>query len=120
MVRTGLRLVIGSWKIIETWSPRTLRIASSSRVVNSLPLSLMLPSIRPLAVGTRRMMERAVTLLPEPLSPTTATVSRASMVKETALTTGFQTSSTRNEVVSRSMARTGVTARPGAWGRWRP
>ena len=28
MVKTGFRLVIGSWKIIEIWLPRMLRISS--------------------------------------------------------------------------------------------
>ena len=36
-VMTGLRLVIGSWKIIEISLPRTARIASSSSAVSSRP-----------------------------------------------------------------------------------
>ncbi len=28
IVKTGFRLVIGSWKIIEIWFPRMLRISS--------------------------------------------------------------------------------------------
>ena len=53
------------------------------------------------------MMDSAVTLLPEPDSPTTATVCRAPMSKLTLRTTAFHSPCTRNEVVSSRIARTG-------------
>ena len=89
MVSTGLRLVIGSWKIIATSLPRTSRIAWSGNFRRSRPASLILPSMRPFSCGISRMTERAVTLLPEPDSPTIATVSLAPMSNDTLRTTGI-------------------------------
>ncbi|UIJ88688.1 hypothetical protein LZK77_23170 [Rhizobium leguminosarum] len=48
-----------------------------------------------------------MTLLPEPLSPTIATVSPGMTSKETSRTTGFQSPSTRKEVVRFRTERTG-------------
>ena len=76
MVSTGLSDVIGSWKIIATSLPRTPRIASSLSVSRSTPSSLTEPpTMRPGGSGTSRMSESAVTLLPQPDSPTIASVS---------------------------------------------
>src|SRR5205807_8216962 len=50
----------------------------------------------------------AVTLLPEPDSPTMATVSRAATSKETLRTTGIHRVSRMNEVVRPEIDRTGV------------
>ena len=118
MVRTGLRLVIGSWKIMETSLPRTLHIWSSVSSARLIPPSMIRPSTRPLTEGTRRMIDKAVTLLPDPDSPTIATVSRGLMSKERLRTTGRHTPSTRKEVVSPSTDRTGlsVTVRPSVSG----
>ena len=88
MVSTGLRLVIGSWKIMAISLPRTSCIACSGNVRRSRPASLMLPWMRPLSSGISRMTERAVTLLPEPDSPTIATVSFAATSNDTLRTTG--------------------------------
>src|SRR5882724_10394673 len=112
MVITGLRLVIGSWKIMATSLPRTSRIACSGSVRRSRPASLMLPWIRPLSCGMSRMMERAVTLLPEPDSPTIATVSFAATSNDTFRTTGIHCPSRMNEVVRPAIDRTGVGASP--------
>src|SRR5580704_13522076 len=72
---TGFRLVIGSWKIIDTRSPRTLCISRSERARRFRPSSSTEPdSIRPGGVATRRRIESAVTVFPQPLSPTRATV----------------------------------------------
>ena len=84
MVSTGLRLVIGSWKIIEILSPRTLRISSSGSAKRSRPSRRITPSTRLFAAGRSRMTESAVTLLPEPDSPTMATVWRAPTSKDKA------------------------------------
>src|SRR5713101_3997211 len=71
--------------------PRTPRIASSSRPSRSTPSSLIEPpTIRPGGFGTSRMSESAVTLLPQPDSPTIASVSPAAsekLIPSTALMT---------------------------------
>src|SRR5215472_5617272 len=56
------------------------------------------------------MIESAVTLLPEPDSPTIATVSRGPISNEIPLTTVDQTSSTRNDVVRLRTERTVIRA----------
>ena len=58
-----------------------------------------------------RMIESEVTLLPDPDSPTIATVSPGETSKEMSRTTGFQAPSTRNEVVRFSTERTGAVER---------
>src|SRR5882724_3491656 len=108
MVITGLRLVIGSWKIMATSLPRTSRIVCSGIVRRSRPPSWMLPSMRPFCCGTRRMMESAVTLLPEPDSPTIATVCFAATSNDTLRTTGTHCPSRTNEVVRPVIDSTGV------------
>src|SRR5882724_5438900 len=113
MVSTGLRLVIGSWKIIATSLPRTSRIAGSGSVKRSRPASLMLPSMRPFSCGMSRMTDSAVTLLPEPDSPTIATVSLAATSKDTLRTTGIHCPSRMNEVVRPEIDSTGELVAPG-------
>jgi len=74
---TGLRAVIGSWKIIAILVARSCRSRLSVAVRSSSPTSLTLPAVgvsepfcnRPITVSE-------VTDLPEPLSPTTHSVSR--------------------------------------------
>ena len=76
MVRTGLREVIGSWKIMPILLPLTFRISDSEICKRSLPSnSTSPPSIRPGGLGINRMIDRAETLLPQPLSPTRPSVS---------------------------------------------
>src|ERR1700682_2156011 len=82
MVRIGLSEVIGSWKIIEMWRPRILRISSSSSVSKLRPSKLTRPlGMRPVWRGRSRMIESAETDLPEPDSPTMATTSPRSTWK---------------------------------------
>src|SRR5688500_5268276 len=76
MLSTGLSEVIGSWKIMAISRPRTPRICSSESLSRSRPLKRIWPlSMRPAGSETRRMMESADTDLPQPDSPTSATVS---------------------------------------------
>ena len=76
MVITGLSEVIGSWKIIEISLPRTLRISSWLSFSRSLPPSFTVPeTMRPGGSGIRRISDSAVMLLPQPDSPTMASVS---------------------------------------------
>ena len=86
--KVGFRLVIGSWKIMPMRLPRTSRIARSSRVSRSWSSSASrLPSICAGGQGRSRMMARAVTLLPQPNSPTSPTIRPASTVKDRSSTT---------------------------------
>ena len=88
---TGLSEDIGSWKIIAIRLPRTERMPASSSARRSSPSKTILPlSIRP-GSGISRRMESAVTLLPDPLSPTIARVSPGATSSDsevTALTFG--------------------------------
>src|SRR2546430_270478 len=84
MVNTGLSEVIGSWKIMEMASPRTSRISASDNSSRSRPSNTTLPStVRPGGDAIRRRIESDVTLLPQPDSPTMASVSPRTTEKET-------------------------------------
>ena len=76
MVITGLSEVIGSWKIIEISLPRMPRMVASSTATRSTPSRrIEPPTMRPGGSATRRIRDSAVTLLPQPDSPTMASVS---------------------------------------------
>src|SRR4051812_5050649 len=80
----GLSEVIGSWKIIASWSPRRSRIRAGGNLSRSSPSkSTSPPAMRPGGCGTRPMMESAVTLLPQPDSPTMPRVRPRSRRKST-------------------------------------
>ena len=83
MVITGLSEVIGSWKIMEMSLPRIARIAASSRPMRSRPSSFTEPPTMRPGSETSRISESAVTLLPQPHSPTMASVSLRFSAKET-------------------------------------
>ena len=75
-VMTGLRLVIGSWKIIAIFPPRTVRISASLFLSRSSPSKRISPDrTTPGGEGIRRMMPSAVVVLPAPVSPTKPRVS---------------------------------------------
>ncbi len=83
MVSTGLRLVIGSWKIIAILWPRSARIASIGSVVSSWPSKqIEPPTMRPVSGAISRRIDSAVTDLPQPDSPTMPSVSPAARSKE--------------------------------------
>ena len=87
MLSTGFRLVTGSWKIIAMSRPRMARTSASGIVSRSRPWNSMLPLT--VALGTmpvRPMMALAVTLLPQPLSPTRPTSSPGATSKLTRFT----------------------------------
>ena len=76
MVRTGFSEVIGSWKIIDTSPPRSLRSSDRFIFIRLLPLYRASPwTIRPGGDGMSPRMESMLTLLPEPDSPTIPSVS---------------------------------------------
>src|SRR5690348_14453585 len=106
---TGLRLEIGSWKIIDIWPPRILRRSRSSMSARSWPSKRISPStISAGGVGNRRRIESDVTLLPEPLSPTMPTVCPSSRSKLIPLTALTLPSRVRNWVVSPFTSRIGA------------
>ena len=84
MVRDGFKDVIGSWKIMAILSPLIFLASGSDNSRRSVPANLIWPeTISPGGFGINLKTESAVTLFPEPLSPTIATVSPASTVKDT-------------------------------------
>ena len=95
----GLSDDIGSWKIIAILLPRIARMPASSSLSRSRPSKITSPlSMRPGGFGIRRRIDSAVTLLPDPLSPTIATVSPAA---------------TSNESASTAVHRAALGAKPG-------
>ncbi len=77
-LNTGLREVIGSWKIIEMSRPRISRILSIEAERRSSPLKKIRPEgIAAGGVFRSRRTERAVMLLPHPDSPTSPRISRS-------------------------------------------
>src|SRR5215217_1274077 len=109
IVSTGLRLVIGSWKIIAMRLPRIARISLSSRPRRSRPSKATLPrTVRPRRGGRRRMIDSAVTLLPQPDSPTIPSVSPAPTSNDTPSTARVVPSSVKKEVARSRTARRGV------------
>ena len=72
---TGLRAVRGSWKIMLTLSPRNVRISSGGSFRRSTPRNRTCPEMRASFLVTRPITVSQLTLLPEPDSPTTPSVS---------------------------------------------
>ncbi len=84
MVYTGFSDVIGSWKIMAIWAPRTLCISSSVSSSRLRPWKTISPvTISPAGGSMRRMIDIAVTDLPEPDSPTTPRRSPGIIAKST-------------------------------------
>ena len=76
MVSTGLSEVMGSWNTMAMRRPRTLRISASLSARMSKPMKRMWPpTTRPGGSGMSRRIASALTALPQPDSPTLATVS---------------------------------------------
>ena len=84
MVKRGFKEVIGSWKIMEIWFPLTFLISELSVFRRSCPLKLISPAtILPGGLGTSLRIDKAVTLFPQPDSPTMLTVSPLWRVRST-------------------------------------
>ncbi len=81
---------MGSWNTMAMSSPRTRRISASESARTSRPFSSTRPPVRLASRGVRRMIDKALTLLPEPDSPTSATVSPGATENETPCTTSRQ------------------------------
>ena len=84
-VKTGLRAVEGSWKTIATSDPRMARSCSAETLSTFLPEMTTAPD-RCAVSGSRPRMDRAVTVLPDPDSPTMASTSPGETDSETSLT----------------------------------
>jgi hypothetical protein len=88
-VCTGLKELMGSWKTSPMSPPRTCRISGpfAGRVARSTQpwsrLSRISPSTTRPGDSTMPSRDRAVMLLPQPVSPTTPSVLPAAMVKLT-------------------------------------
>jgi hypothetical protein len=107
IVKTGFSEVIGSWKIMPTRLPRIRRNPASSSASMSSPSNRMRPpSTRAGGSGSRRIAESAVTLLPQPDSPTSPSVSPGAIAKDTSSSTGAPPMAT----VSPSTASSGASA----------
>src|SRR5688572_26055998 len=82
--KAGLSELIGSWKIIESLSPRRSRRRRGGTFRRSSPSkSTSPPAMRPGGCGTSPMIESAVTLFPHPDSPTMPSVRPRSSVRST-------------------------------------
>ena len=92
MVNAGFRLVIGSWKTMAISSPRTLAHLAERQLQQVAPVEHH--RARDDATGgdgTRRITASDVTVLPEPDSPTSATISPASHVEADVVDDGRRT-----------------------------
>src|ERR1700753_3524121 len=94
---TGLRAEIGSWKIIAISLPRMASSLSSGALTRSSPRSRAVPAKRAFGERVSPISVITVTDLPEPDSPTMATVSPRLTEKETPLTARTRPSSVANE-----------------------
>src|ERR1051325_7670313 len=113
ILNTGLSDVIGSWKTMAMSLPRTLRISFSDSDARSRPLKRISPPVIFPGCATRRMIDIAVTLLPQPDSPTSATASPRRTLNETLSTASTAPSAVKNVVrrfFTSSSASAGLTS----------
>src|SRR5260370_641219 len=95
--------------------PRTSRIAASLNPSRSRPARRIAPdTMRPGGEGTRRSTDSAVTLLPQPDSPTIARVSPGMTWNETPSTARTTPSRVKNQVLRSAISRSGLGAAAAA------
>ena len=107
----GLRLLIGSCGTRPTWSPRSTRISFSETWVMSRPSKRICPPVMEPFSASRCAIAMAVVDLPEPDSPTIATVSpgyTSRFALRTPLTGPFEVVN----VISRSLISSSGCAEP--------
>src|SRR5215216_2199787 len=92
--------------------PRMSRIARSESFSRSVPPKRMEPAILPGGSGTSRRMEFAVTDFPQPLSPTSASVSPSSTWKDTPSTARLTPSGVRKCVCRFSTSSKAIASKP--------
>ena len=97
---------MGSWKIMPILLPRQARISSRESCARSVPSSTILAG----GWGSRPMIESAVIDLPQPDSPTTASVSPRRMTRERLRMAGSAPSSVKS-VTDRSSTSRRTSAR---------
>src|SRR5690554_5521499 len=118
MVCTGESELIGSWKIIAIWLPRMARSGRLSGLSRAISVDAW-PSgsncIDPRRISaflsSNRSTARAVTDLPQPLSPTSASVLPGVSVRSTCRTASISASSGEEKLTDMSlMVRMGFSA----------
>ena len=102
-----MREVMGSWKIMAIRSPRRRRRASGGRVRRSCPPKSMVPPATWPLGGRSPSTDRAVTLLPQPDSPTRPTMVPRGTVRSTPSTAGTRPWGPGNPARRPEMARVG-------------
>src|SRR5262249_22292105 len=107
MRSTGLSVIIGSWKIIASLAPRSARSRSSGVPTSSSPRKRIDPPMTRPGGSTSPKIEKPVTVLPEPDSPTSPSTSPRSTVKVTPATGRTRRWRKKNEVERSATARTG-------------
>ena len=84
MVRMGLRLVMGSWKIVAIFAPRMpSQSLSLLSLVRSFPWNITEPFVTAPLDSSMPVKVLVKTDLPEPLSPTMAKVSPSYRSRDT-------------------------------------
>jgi hypothetical protein len=110
IVSVGFRLVIGSWKTIAIWRPRTSSSSRRLSRVSSRPSKRTEPPTTRPFFGSSPMIESAVTDLPQPDSPTIASDAPSSTAKLTPSTAWTRPCRAENCVL-RSSTSSSATAR---------
>ena len=82
-VKQGLRLVIGSWKIMVSSEPMMLRRSLASIFSISLPSKRSTSAVTVAVQGNKPIRASMATDLPEPDSPTMETISPGSTLRVT-------------------------------------
>ena len=108
-MKTGLRLVIGSWNTKPISPPRSARISRSDISRTSRPSKRIEPPvILAGGLGSSPISDIIVTDLPEPLSPTTPSSSPGPIEKLTPLTAWTAPSRVAKTVRRSETSRTGA------------
>jgi hypothetical protein len=115
MVCRGFSEVIGSWKMIEIRRPRIERMPLSGSVSRSCPSKMISPLGWDAADVSSRSTDSADTVLPEPDSPTSATVSPLAMENDTPFTARLVTLPERNATCRLRTSRRGAEAGAVFW-----
>src|SRR5690242_7825475 len=111
---TGLSDVIGSWKTIASCAPQRPRSSSSVAVTRSWPSNMAEPDRSTFFFGSRPMMLRDSTVLPEPDSPTTPSVRPRSSEKLTPSTARASPRGVLNAVLRSTTSRSGPSSGAGS------
>ena len=85
-VNSGFNAVIGSWKIMEIFPPRSWRISLGESLKISLPSKMASPAATRTLGPKSPVMDKEVRLFPQPDSPTSPSVSPFPSSKLTPLT----------------------------------